>query len=96
LKLIYAEGEIDFIVSGPLSGLGTDTYEIDLTDLPAARKVSIQVDRFRDQIGSMSELVTKPIAAAELVGFAKSSTHPTTSNYYESHREPVAIDPIRT
>jgi hypothetical protein len=26
----------------------------------------------------MSELVTKPIAAAELVGFAKSSTHPTS------------------
>jgi hypothetical protein len=26
----------------------------------------------------MSEMVTKPIAAAELVGFAKSSTHPTT------------------
>lgn len=44
LKLVYAEGEIDFIVSGPLSGLGTDTYEIDLTDLPAARKVSIQVE----------------------------------------------------
>lgn len=44
LKLKYAEGEIDFIVSGPLSGLGTDTYEIDLTDLPAARKVSIQVE----------------------------------------------------
>jgi hypothetical protein len=44
LKLIYAEGEIDFIVSGPLSGLGTNTYEIDLTDLPAARKVSIQVE----------------------------------------------------
>lgn len=44
LKLIYTEGEIDFIVSGPLSGLGTDTYEIDLTDLPAARKVLIQVE----------------------------------------------------
>ena len=44
LKLKYAEGEIDFIVSGPLFGLGTDTYEIDLTDLPAARKVSIQVE----------------------------------------------------
>jgi hypothetical protein len=44
LKLTYKEGEIDFIVSGPLSGLGTDTYEIDLTDLPAARKISIQVE----------------------------------------------------
>lgn len=44
LKLIYVEGEIDFIVSGHLSGLGTDTYEIDLTDLPAARKVAIQVE----------------------------------------------------
>jgi hypothetical protein len=44
LKLIYAEGEIDFIVSGPLSGLGTDTFEIDLTDLPPARKVSIEVE----------------------------------------------------
>ena len=44
LKLIYAEGEIDFIVSGPLSGLGTDTFEIKLTDLPPARKVSIEVE----------------------------------------------------
>jgi hypothetical protein len=44
LKLIYAEGEIDFMVSGPLSGVGTDTYEIDLTDLPAARRVSIEVE----------------------------------------------------
>lgn len=44
LKLSYAEGEIDFIVSGPLSGLSTDTYEIDLTGLPAARRVSIQVE----------------------------------------------------
>ena len=44
MKLIYAEGEIDFIVSGPLSGLRTDTYEIDLIGLPAARKVSIQVE----------------------------------------------------
>ena len=24
---------IDFIVSGPLSGLGTDTFEVDLTEL---------------------------------------------------------------
>jgi hypothetical protein len=30
--------------SGPLSGLGTDTFEIDLTDLPPARKVSIEVE----------------------------------------------------
>jgi hypothetical protein len=44
LKLIYAEGEIDFIVSGPLSGLGTDTFEIDLTDLSPARKISIEVE----------------------------------------------------
>ena len=44
LKLIYAEGEVDFIVSGPLSGLGVDTFEVDLTDLPAARKVSIKVE----------------------------------------------------
>ena len=44
LKLIYAEGEIDFIVSGPLSGLGTDRSEIDLTDLPPARNVSIDVE----------------------------------------------------
>jgi hypothetical protein len=44
LKLIYVEGEIDFIVSGPLSGLGSDTYEIDLTDLPAARKALIEVE----------------------------------------------------
>lgn len=44
LKLIYAEGEIDFIVSGPLSGLSPDTCEIDLIGLPAARKVSIQVE----------------------------------------------------
>jgi hypothetical protein len=44
LKLIYAEGEVDFIVSGALSGLGVETFEIDLTDLPAARKVSIEVE----------------------------------------------------
>jgi hypothetical protein len=44
LKLVYAEGEIDFIVGGPLSGLGTDTFEIDLNDLPTARKVSIEVE----------------------------------------------------
>ena len=45
LKLIYLEGEIDFIVTGSLSGLGTDTFEVDLTDLPAARKVSIEVEQ---------------------------------------------------
>ncbi len=44
LKLTYAEGEIDFIVSGPLSGLGTDNFEIDLTDLPPAREVSVKVE----------------------------------------------------
>lgn len=44
MKLVYAEGEIDFIVSGPLSGLPTDTREIDLTDLPAARKALIEVE----------------------------------------------------
>lgn len=44
LKLTYTEGEIDFIVSNPLSRLGTDTFEIDLTNLPAARKISIEVE----------------------------------------------------
>jgi hypothetical protein len=44
LKLIYAEGEIDFIVGTPLSGLGTALFEIDLIDLPPARKVSIKVE----------------------------------------------------
>src|SRR5262249_8506901 len=44
LKLAYTEGEIDFIVSGPLSGLATTFYEVDLTDLPAKRKVIIQIE----------------------------------------------------
>jgi hypothetical protein len=44
LKLRYAEGEIDFIVSPPLSGLATSFHEVDLTDLPAKRKVTIQVE----------------------------------------------------
>jgi hypothetical protein len=34
----------------------------------------------------MSELVTKPIPGAELMGFAKGSTHPTTSTYYDEHQ----------
>lgn len=41
LKLVYPEGEIDFIVSGPLSGLDTEAREV---DLPSGRKVSIQID----------------------------------------------------
>jgi hypothetical protein len=40
LKLAFPEGEIDFIVSG----LGTTAQEIDLTGLPAARKVTIQIE----------------------------------------------------
>jgi len=44
LKLAFPEGEIDFIVSSPLSGLGTTAREIDLTDLPAARKVTIEIE----------------------------------------------------
>jgi hypothetical protein len=40
----------------------------------------------------MSELVTKPIAA-ELVGFAKSSTHPTTSTFYDSHQRNARLAP---
>jgi nucleotidyltransferase AbiEii toxin of type IV toxin-antitoxin system len=44
LKLRYGEGEIDFIVSGPLSNLATTSHEIDLTDLPAKRKATIQIE----------------------------------------------------
>jgi hypothetical protein len=44
LKLAFPEGEIDFIVGGPLSGLGTTAQEIDLTGLPAARKVTIEIE----------------------------------------------------
>jgi hypothetical protein len=44
LKLKYAEGEIDFIVSGPLSDLATTFYEVDLMDLPAKRKVTIEIE----------------------------------------------------
>lgn len=44
LKLEYAEGEIDFIVSGPLSDLATTFHEIDLTDLPARRKITIEIE----------------------------------------------------
>lgn len=44
LKLRYAEGEIDFIVSPPLSGLAATSHEVDLIDLPAKRKVTIQIE----------------------------------------------------
>src|SRR5581483_5112173 len=35
---------IDFIVSGPLSGLATTFHEVDLTDLPAKRKITIEIE----------------------------------------------------
>ncbi len=38
LKLEFAEGEIDFIVSSALSDLTTAFHTVDLTDLPAKRK----------------------------------------------------------
>ena len=44
LKLEFAEGEIDFIVSSPLSDLTTTLHEVDLTDLPAKRKVAIEIE----------------------------------------------------
>jgi hypothetical protein len=44
LKLEYAEGEIDFIVSSPLSDLATTFREVDLTDLPAKRKATIEIE----------------------------------------------------
>ncbi len=44
LKLRFAEGEIDFIVSPPLSGLTATLHEVDLTDLPAGRKVAIRIE----------------------------------------------------
>jgi len=44
LKLQYAEGEIDFIVSSPLSDLATTFHEIDLSDLLAKRKVTIEIE----------------------------------------------------
>jgi hypothetical protein len=44
LKLEYAEGEIDFIVSGPLSDVATTFQEVDLTDLPAKRKVTVEIE----------------------------------------------------
>jgi hypothetical protein len=44
LKLEYAEGEIDFIVSRPLSDLATTFQEVDLTDLPVKRKVTIEIE----------------------------------------------------
>lgn len=44
LKLEYAEGEIDFIVSSPLSNLATTFHEVDLTDVPAKRKVTIEIE----------------------------------------------------
>ena len=44
LKLEFAEGEIDFIVSSPLSDLTTTFHEVDLTDLPAKRKVAIEIE----------------------------------------------------
>ncbi|MBR1241929.1 nucleotidyl transferase AbiEii/AbiGii toxin family protein [Bradyrhizobium sp. AUGA SZCCT0240] len=44
LKLGYPEGEIDFIVSSPLSDLATTFHGVDLTDLPAKRKVTIEIE----------------------------------------------------
>jgi hypothetical protein len=44
LKLEFAEGEIDFIVSSPLSDLTTTSHQVDLTDLPAKRKVAIEIE----------------------------------------------------
>lgn len=44
LKLGYPEGEIDFIVSARLSGLATSFHEVDLTDLLAKRKVTIEIE----------------------------------------------------
>lgn len=44
LKLRFAEGEVDFIVSPPLTGLATTSHEVDLTDLSAKRKVTIHVE----------------------------------------------------
>jgi len=44
LKLEYGEGEIDFIVSNPLSDFATTFHEVDLTDLPAGRKATIQIE----------------------------------------------------
>jgi hypothetical protein len=44
LKLGFAEGEIDFIVSGPLSDLTTTFHAVDLSDLPAKRKVAIEIE----------------------------------------------------
>lgn len=44
LKLRFAEGEIDFIVSPPLTDLAAISREINLTDLPAGRKVAIRIE----------------------------------------------------
>ncbi len=44
LKLEYSEGEVDFIVSGPLSDLAKSFCEVDLSDLPAKRKATIQIE----------------------------------------------------
>ena len=44
LKLEYPEGEIDFSVSSPLSDLATTFHEVDLSDLPAKRKVTIEIE----------------------------------------------------
>jgi Nucleotidyl transferase AbiEii toxin, Type IV TA system len=44
LKLEYVEGEIDFIVGSPLTNLATTFHEVDLTDLPARRKVIVEIE----------------------------------------------------
>jgi len=44
LKLRYPEGEIDFIVSGAISGLQAVTKEIDLTSIRAGWKPTIMVE----------------------------------------------------
>ncbi|WP_249152483.1 nucleotidyl transferase AbiEii/AbiGii toxin family protein [Bradyrhizobium liaoningense] len=44
LKLRYSEGEIDFIVSGSISGLDAVTKEIDLTSIRAGWRPTIMVE----------------------------------------------------
>lgn len=44
LRLTYPEGEIDFIVAGPITGLSTERKTIDLSDLKPGLAYQIDVE----------------------------------------------------
>ncbi|MGV7215755.1 nucleotidyl transferase AbiEii/AbiGii toxin family protein [Bradyrhizobium sp. UFLA05-112] len=76
LKLIYAEGEIDFIVSAPLSRLGTDIFEVDLTDLPA---LDVCPNRFKSGMQTSRRQHEYPVAMHRPPWFSTTDADKTKS-----------------